>query len=132
LGFNDLTLYQPWREAVLAGQLPGGGYEDDLTGDLTLNAGVGGSGHTVVTYHWEVNSGTPIVRETTTPMLTLTEAELNALGEGVHNVTLTVTTADGATGVNVATAPLLLTPEPATMALLGLGGLVALIRRRVR
>ena len=126
--YNGITLYTPWREAVLV--IPDGGYESDMMDPLTLTAGEGGSHNTTVTYHWLINSGTPIEREfINNPAFTLTPAELNALGAGDHTITLTVTTGDVA-GPSTTSAPLTLMPEPATMALLGLGGALVAIRRR--
>jgi len=125
--YAGITLYTPWREAVL----PIGGYEDDLTGSLLLTANEGGSHNTTVTYDWQIASGTPVHRITHSPTLMLTQEELEGLGVGGHTITLTVTTGDMG-GQSQTTAPLTLTPEPATMALLSLGGLVAFLRRRVR
>jgi hypothetical protein len=134
VGFNDLVLYQPWAEAVIK-DVPAGGFTVDLGEDplatLTLNANAGGSSHTATTYHWTINSGAPLNIDTLVPTLTLTNNQLNDLmNDGPnHLITLAVGTADGksATGSQI---QLTLLPEPATMVLVAVGGLVVAIRRR--
>jgi hypothetical protein len=131
--FNGVTLYQPWAEAEIT--IPTGGYEADLTipgTTLTINANVGGSAHTTTTYHWTINSGGPLNIDTLVPSLTLTNEQLNqlALGGPLHTILLSVDTGDGQHALLGAPVPLTLVPEPATMVLLSVGGLIVAIRRR--
>lgn len=126
--YNGVTLYTPWAEATL--NVPTGGFTADITktDPLHLVAEAGGSSHTTVAYHWEINS-TPLVYDTTNPMLDVSIDDLKTLGEGIHTITLSVMTGDGKSATG-APQTLTLTPEPATMVLVAVGGLVAVLRRR--
>jgi len=131
--YNGVTLYQPWAEATIT--IPVGGYEADLTvpgTTLTINANAGGSAHTTVTYHWTINSGAPLNIDTQVPSLTLSNDQLNQLIQGGpdHTILLSVDTGDGQHAFLGAPVPLTLLPEPATMVLLSVGGLIVAIRRR--
>jgi hypothetical protein len=129
--YNGVTLYTPWAEATI--NVPAGGFTADITktDPLHLVADAGGSSHTTVNYHWVIASGEPLVYDTTNPMLDVSIDDLKTLGEGIHTITLSVMTGDGKSAIGTPQT-LTLTPEPATMALLSLGGLVAFLRRRVR
>jgi len=126
--YDGVTLYTPWAEAAI-NNVPPGPFDVTVPGTvLTLNGTVSFSSHTTAAYNWTIDSGTPI--QTPTPALTLTNTELMALlGQGQnHTITLGVTTGDGQSAWSG--ADIVLTPEPATMGLLALGGLALVARRR--
>jgi hypothetical protein len=130
--YNGITLYTPWAEAAIVSVIPPSPLDVSLGTGLAVGGAVGFSNHTTATYNWTIDGGLPI--PTLTPDLDLSNAELVALLGGLPmrtvNVALHMMTGDGAAAS--ASTDVTLTPEPATMALLGLGGLVTLLRRRMR
>ncbi|MCX5653979.1 MAG: PEP-CTERM sorting domain-containing protein [Planctomycetota bacterium] len=129
--YNGITLYTPWAEASIISVIPPSPLDVSLGTGLAVGGAVGFSNHTTATYNWTIDGGLPI--PTLTPDLALSNAELVALLGGLPmrtvNVALHMMTGDGAAAS--ASTDVTLTPEPATMALLGLG-LVTLLRRRMR
>jgi hypothetical protein len=127
VGYSGLILYTPWADAVIPGVDPVTGYVVDLmkNEDLHLMAAVGGSSHTNVEYKWTIMSPEIIVygRDVIVP------SALLATLPGEHHIVRLDVSGDGKT--DSMEVPLALVPEPATMALLALGGLaVASVRRR--
>lgn len=121
LGFNNLTMYVPGARADM--QAPGGGFVVDQGHDLQLSALAGGHG---ATYEWLIQSDPLSIlgQNVTVPWNTLL-----GLGYGPHTVKLTVNSGGI---ISEQQAALTIMPEPATMALLGLGiaGMAGLRRRR--
>ncbi|MCX5674453.1 MAG: PEP-CTERM sorting domain-containing protein [Planctomycetota bacterium] len=125
--YAGLVLYTPWADAVIPGVDPVTGYVVDLmkNEDLHLMAAVGGSSHTNVEYKWTIMSPEIIVygRDVIVP------SALLATLPGEHHMVRLDVSGDGKS--DSMEVPLALVPEPATMALLALGGLaVASVRRR--
>lgn len=125
--YAGLILYTPWADAMQQGVDPVTGYVVDLmkNEDLHLMAAVGGSGHTNLEYKWTIMSPEIIVygRDVIVP------SALLATLPGEHHIVRLDVSGDGQS--DSMEVPLALVPEPATMALLALGGLaVASVRRR--
>jgi hypothetical protein len=126
-GYVDLNLYK--RFALAEFSVPVN-FDLNLNLDLDLHASVGGSSHTAVAYKWQLGGN---IYTESDPDLTIPWAVLNAMGPGSHPVTLTVTPGDMLPQDGPAPSRMLtleLVPEPATMALLGLGMAIGLVRRR--
>jgi hypothetical protein len=132
VGYNALTLYQPWAEADFD-ITPPSSVDVAAGGELDVSGIVGYSSHTTGLWHWTID-GLLVPGSDGLLDLSLDNAELKALlgalPERKINVELHVMTGDLQTASRGAEITLM--PEPATMALLGLGGLALAIRRRRR
>jgi hypothetical protein len=117
LAISNLVMYIPGVRADMQGEVFTVNDGEDL--DLAALAG----GHNA-TYDWLIAS-TPKTYSGQT--VKVPWADLLSLGYGLHEITLTVHSGD-LTAEDHATLNIL--PEPATMALLALGGLVVAARRR--
>ena len=119
LGINSLVMYMEGARADM--QAPGGGFVVGEGEDLNLAALPGGHSPT---YDWLLGSATLGYAGQT---VKVPWADLLSLGCGLHEITLTV---HAGGGVAEQHASLNILPEPTTLSLLALGGLVALRCRR--
>jgi hypothetical protein len=118
VAINSLVMYMPGVRA----EMQGDSFTVSTGEDLDLAALAGGHN---ATYDWLIAStGT---KEYSGQTVKVPWADLLSLGYGLHEITLTVHSGD-LTAEDHATLNIL--PEPATMALLALGGLAVAARRR--
>jgi len=117
VAINSLVMYMPGARADMQGDLFTVGDGEDL--DLGALAG----GHNA-TYDWLISS---VGKTYSGQTVNVPWADLLSLGYGLHEITLTVHSGQ-LTAEDHATLNIL--PEPATMALLALGGLAVAARRR--
>ena len=117
LHINNLVMYMPGVRADMQGD----SFTVSTDEDLDLGALAGGHN---ATYDWLIAS---TAKEYSGQTVKVPWADLLSLGYGLHEITLTVHSG-GLTAEDHATLNIL--PEPATMALLALGGLAVAARRR--
>lgn len=123
-GFNTVTLYK-WLAPIIN---IGTQNVNDPSMDYTVTGVSAGGPHAqIASVQWDLdNNG---IYEKMTTNLVLSAADLAALGGGVHTIGMRITSTEGDSASG--TGALNIIPEPATLALVGLG-LVSILRRRRR
>jgi hypothetical protein len=125
--YGNLTIYIPWAYAEADGSYTGK-FGDGI--GIQLNGSGSFSSHTTGEYEWIIGNpaGVHVHAYGEDPLVEW--SDLASLGYGVFPVSLHLTTDDQQSATDGSS--LTITPEPATVALMASGGLVALVCRRKR